>query len=171
MGKAMEYHAEVLRGGVWHPRIPDWRDLAATLLVLGVVILVGAGAHQMVAPFVAQHQPEISLSPAALPLYTLRTVMRMLAALVASLIFTFTYATLAAKSRHAETVLIPMLDVLQSVPILGYLSFYGSLLRLAVSRQRARTGVCGDLRDLHEPSLEHGLQLLSVAPDHPQRSR
>ena len=50
-------------------------------------------------------------------------MMRMLAALVASLIFTFTYATLAAKSRRAETVLIPVLDVLQSVPILGYLSF------------------------------------------------
>ncbi len=119
----MEYHAEVLSGGVWHPRLPDWRDLASILLVLGVVILAGVGAHQMVTPFVAEHQPEISLSPAALPLYTLRTVMRMLAALVASLIFTFTYATLAAKSRRAETILIPMLDVLQSVPILGYLSF------------------------------------------------
>ena len=119
----MEYHAEVLRGGVWHQRIPSWRDLAAVLLVLGVVILVGIGAHQMVAPFVAEHQPEISLSPLALPLYTLRTVMRMLAALVASLIFTFTYATAAGKSRRAEMVLIPLLDVLQSVPILGYLSF------------------------------------------------
>ncbi len=49
--------------------------------------------------------------------------MRMLAALVASLIFTFIYATPAAKSRRAETVLIPLLDVLQSVPVLGYLSF------------------------------------------------
>jgi len=47
----------------------------------------------------------------------------MLAALAASLIFTFTYATPAAKSRRAETVLIPLLDVLQSVPVLGYLSF------------------------------------------------
>ena len=50
-------------------------------------------------------------------------MMRMLAALVASLIFTFTYATLAAKSRRTEMVLIPILDVLQSVPVLGYLSF------------------------------------------------
>ena len=49
--------------------------------------------------------------------------MRMLTALVASLIFTFTYATPAAKSRRAKMVLIPILDVLQSVPILGYLSF------------------------------------------------
>lgn len=78
----MEHHAEVLKGGVWHQRIPSWRDLAAMLLVLGTVILLGTGARQMVAPFVIAHQPEISLSPAALPFYTLRTVMRMLAALI-----------------------------------------------------------------------------------------
>ncbi len=119
----MEQHAEVLTGGNWQQRLPGWRDLIATLLVLGVVILLGIGTHQMVAPFAVEHQPEISLSPAALPLYTLRTVMRMLAAMVASLFFTFTYATLAGKSRRAEMVLIPILDVLQSVPILGYLSF------------------------------------------------
>ena len=47
----------------------------------------------------------------------------MFAALAASLVFTFTYATLAAKSRRAEMVLIPVLDILQSVPILGFLSF------------------------------------------------
>ena len=47
----------------------------------------------------------------------------MFAALAASFVFTFTYATLAAKSRRAEMVLIPMLDILQSVPILGFLSF------------------------------------------------
>jgi NitT/TauT family transport system permease protein len=116
------HHAQVLRGGTWHPQSPGWRDLAAPLLVLGVVILLGVGARQMLGPFTLAHQPPISLSPAALPLYTLRTVMRMLAALVASLLFTFGYATLAAKSRRAEMVLIPLLDVLQSVPILGYLS-------------------------------------------------
>jgi NitT/TauT family transport system permease protein len=119
----VEYHAEVLRGGIWRQRTLSWWDLAAVLLVLGAVILIGTGARQMVSPFVPAHQPAISLSPAALPMYTLRTVMRMLAALVASLIFTFTYATLAAKSRRAEMVLIPVLDVLQSVPVLGYLSF------------------------------------------------
>ena len=119
----MEHHAEVLKGGVWHQRIPSWRDLVAVVLVLAVLILIGIGARQMVAPLVTAQQPEISLSPTALPLYALRTTLRMLAALLASLIFTFTYATLAAKSRQAEMVLIPLLDVLQSVPILGYLSF------------------------------------------------
>ncbi|MFZ0694529.1 MAG: ABC transporter permease subunit [Alphaproteobacteria bacterium] len=119
----MEHHAEVLRGGVWHQRIPNWRDLIAVVLVLTILVLIGTGARQMVGPLVVAQAPQISLSPAALPFYALRTTMRMVAALAASLVFTFTYATLAAKSRRAEIVLIPLLDVLQSVPILGYLSF------------------------------------------------
>jgi NitT/TauT family transport system permease protein len=119
----VEQHAEVLIGGAWHQRIPTWRDAVATLLVLAIVILLGSGAHQMIAPLVTTQQPRISLSPAALPVYALRTTLRMLAALAASLIFTFLYATPAAKSRRAESVLIPLLDVLQSVPVLGYLSF------------------------------------------------
>src|SRR3974377_1479118 len=92
-------------------------------LLVAIIILLGAGARHMLSPLSAAHQPDISLSPTALPAYALRSTMRMLAALVASLVFTFTYATLAAKSRRAEMVLIPLLDVLQSVPILGYLSF------------------------------------------------
>jgi NitT/TauT family transport system permease protein len=58
-----------------------------------------------------------------LPYYALRTTMRMLLAIVCSIIFTLIYATLAAKSRRAEIVLIPLLDILQSVPILGFLTF------------------------------------------------
>jgi NitT/TauT family transport system permease protein len=119
----LEHHAELFGGGVWRPRRPNWRDLVALILFLGLVILFGSGAHQMLAPFTAAQQPEISLSPSALPNYALRTTMRMLAALVASLLFTFIYGTLAAKSRRAEMVMIPLLDVLQSVPVLGYLSF------------------------------------------------
>lgn len=119
----MEQHAQVLIGRPWRQRVPTWRDAVATLLVLAIVILLGSGARQMVAPLVTAQQPRISLSPAVLPGYALRTTMRMLAALVASLIFTFAYATPAAKSRRAETVLIPLLDILQSVPVLGYLSF------------------------------------------------
>ena len=91
----------------------------------------------------------------------------MLAALLASLIFTFTYATLAAKSRRAELVLIPLLDVLQSVPILGYLSFTVVFFVSPVSWKRAGTGTRGDLRDLYQPSVEHGVQLLPGAQNHP----
>ena len=102
---------------------PSFWDLAAILLVLGLIILFGHGAKQMVAPFKITNAPPISLSPWVLPTYAVRTTLRMLIALLASLIFTLIYATLAAKSRRAEIVLIPILDVLQSVPVLGYLSF------------------------------------------------
>ena len=102
---------------------PGWRDAVALAMVILIILLLGLGAQQMVGPFSATEQSEISISPLVLPYYALRTTMRMFAALGASLLFTFTYATLAAKSRHAEIVLIPLLDVLQSVPVLGYLSF------------------------------------------------
>jgi len=119
----LEQHAEILIGNPWHRRIPGWHDAVALFLVVAIVILLGLGVRQMVAPFTLSQQPVISLSPTALPAYALRTVIRMLAALVLSLIFTLTYATAAAKSRRAEMVLIPLLDVMQSVPVLGYLSF------------------------------------------------
>jgi NitT/TauT family transport system permease protein len=119
----MEQHAGIAHGGLSHPRAANWSDLVALALVFATIVLVGSGARQMTAPFAVTEQPEISLSPQALPFYALRTTMRMLAALTASLVFTFTYATLAAKSRRAEMVMIPLLDVLQSVPVLGYLSF------------------------------------------------
>jgi NitT/TauT family transport system permease protein len=77
----------------------------------------------MTLPITAPQSTVISLNYALLPSYALRTTLRMLAAMGASLLFTFTYATWAAKSRRAERVLIPLLDVLQSVPILGFLSF------------------------------------------------
>ena len=102
---------------------PGWRDGVAFAIVILIILLLGLGAQQMVGPFSVTEQLEISISPFVLPYYALRTTMRMFAALLASLLFTFTYATLAAKSRHAEIVLIPLLDVLQSVPVLGYLSF------------------------------------------------
>jgi len=119
----VEHHAEVLLGEVWNQRIPSWRDAVAVVLLLAIIMLLGSGARQMVQPFTLSQPSAITLAPAALPYYALRTTMRMLAALVASLFFTLTYATCAAKSRRAEMILIPLLDVLQSVPVLGYLSF------------------------------------------------
>jgi len=118
----MEQHAVVTRAGNLHPQA-NWSDLVALALLVAAIVLLGSGARQMTAPFAVLRQPEILLHPQALPLDALRTTMRMLAALAASLFFTFTYATLAAKSRRAEMVMIPLLDILQSVPVLGYLSF------------------------------------------------
>jgi NitT/TauT family transport system permease protein len=119
----LEHHAELLGGKSWRPRRTNWADLAALALIVAIILLIGSSARQMLAPLAAAQSPHISLSPAALPNYALRTTVRMLAALVVSLLFTLIYGTLAAKSRRAEMVLIPLLDVLQSVPVLGYLSF------------------------------------------------
>ena len=117
--------------------IPTRWDATAFLLVMGLVTLLAWGSRQMAVPYTPGEQIPLSLDPIHLPLYDLRTVLRMVAALVASLVFTFGYATVAAKSRRAEGVLVPLLDILQSVPILGFLSvtvtgfialFPGSLL-------------------------------------------
>ena len=116
----MSYRVQAMAGIGRDRRAWNWRDLAATVLVATMIVLLGLSARQMTAPFAAAQQPEILLSPLMLPIYALRTVTRMLAALLASLVFTFTYATLAAKSRRAEVILVPLLDFLQSVPILGF---------------------------------------------------
>ncbi len=107
----------------WPSRLrPNYWDLVALPLVLGLVALVAWGGLAMSARYQPGEVLEISLDPWQLPEYALRTVLRMGAALVASLTFSLAYAALAAKSRHAEKILIPVLDVLQSVPILGFLS-------------------------------------------------
>jgi len=98
-------------------------DLATVTLVFTVVAVLAIGVVGTFAPMsTIQAQPS-SLDPRLLPRYAVRSVLRMLAAMVASLVFTLTYGTLAAKSRRAGLVLIPLLDILQSVPVLGYLSF------------------------------------------------
>src|SRR6516162_3156642 len=104
-------------------RLPNLWDAAAIVCVFAVLIGMAQVARGTFAPITAPGAIEVSLDPANLPNYAVRTTLRMFAALVASLLFTFTYGTAAAKSRRAGLVLIPILDILQSVPILGYISF------------------------------------------------
>src|SRR5271168_3634416 len=107
----------------WPSRLrPNFWDLVALPLVLGLIALVVWGGMAMGAHYHIGETLPISLDPWRLPEYALRTVLRMAAALVASLVFSLGYAALAAKSRAAEKILIPVLDILQSVPILGFLS-------------------------------------------------
>lgn len=103
-------------------RLPNAWDWAAILCVLGALMGVAPAVRGTLAPLVTSGTP-IHLDPALLPYYAVRTTLRMFAALIGSFVFTFTYGTLAAKSRRAEMILIPLLDILQSVPILGFLSF------------------------------------------------
>src|SRR6185437_15088838 len=80
-------------------------------------------AHRVSVPWTPETEPAtISTDPSQLPYYAARSLLRMFAALGLSLVFTFVYATAAARLRRAEKVLIPLLDILQSVPILGFLS-------------------------------------------------
>jgi NitT/TauT family transport system permease protein len=119
----MTDHPYLAIGGAVRAYLPNRWDLVAAPLMLGALALAFIGVRQMQAPLEVVQEATLSLDPWNLPEYALRTTLRMLAGLVASLVFTFTYATLAAKSRRAGLVLIPILDILQSVPILGYISF------------------------------------------------
>jgi NitT/TauT family transport system permease protein len=106
---------QALRPNIW--------DAVALVLVVGVMVLIVYGGEQTTLPLSTLDTSPVSLDPTNLPAYALRTTMRMLLAIVCSIIFTLIYAALAAKSRRAEIVLIPLLDILQSVPILGFLTF------------------------------------------------
>ena len=95
----------------------DWLLLP---LVLCVIAAAAYGAMQMARPFVVGQPTPISLDIAELPYYLLRTILRMFTALGASLLFSFVFAAVASKWRAAEKILVPLLDILQSVPILGF---------------------------------------------------
>jgi NitT/TauT family transport system permease protein len=103
--------------------LPNHWDLIALAVILAVFAAVARAYHGISAPLPSPEAAAVSLDYSELPYDALRTTLRMFAALAASLVFTFTYATLAAKSRRWEMVLIPVLDILQSVPVLGFLSF------------------------------------------------
>jgi NitT/TauT family transport system permease protein len=119
-----------------------------------VDLIVGAGlaallfailrlGHDMNARAVSSHiNRAVSTNPGRLPYYAARSLVRMFIALGLSIGFTFVYATAAARLRRARTVLIPLLDILQSVPILGFLTitvtffvtlFPGSILGLELA--------------------------------------
>ena len=104
-------------------RLPNVWDIVAILCVVAALIGIAHVARGTLVPLDAPGAVAISLDPLNLPNYAARTTLRMFAALAASLLFTFTFATAAAKSRRAGLVMVPLLDILQSVPILGFLTF------------------------------------------------
>ena len=105
----------------WTRGLSRW-DALAILLTLGLIVFLAEASRNLLQPLAELQIAPLSLEPTYLPEYAARTTLRMLLALGLSLIFTFTYATLAAKSKRAEILLLPLLDILQSVPILGFIS-------------------------------------------------
>jgi NitT/TauT family transport system permease protein len=97
-------------------------DVLAFVVVIGLVVFLGETSRGLFAPLNQLQLSPISLDPWHLPEYAARTTFRMFAALALSLLFTLTYATWAAKSERAGKLLVPILDILQSVPILGFIS-------------------------------------------------
>jgi len=109
--------------GVW--RRPNLRlvDLIVFAALLALLFGLLRLAPALNAPFLPKTAPStVSTDPANLPYYAVRSLFRMFVALFISLVFTFVYATAAARLRRAEKVLIPVLDILQSVPVLGFLT-------------------------------------------------
>jgi NitT/TauT family transport system permease protein len=102
---------------------PNREDAIAFAILSGLAVLVFRTAEGVVAPLSSLDLEPVTLAPAHLPYYALRTVLRMFAALLASTVFTLVVATLAARSRRAGRLIVPALDILQSVPILGFLTF------------------------------------------------
>jgi NitT/TauT family transport system permease protein len=97
-------------------------DVIAFIVVIGLIAFLGEAARNLFIPLAQLDVTPISLDPVHLPEYAARTTLRMLAALALSMLFTLTYATWAAKSERAGKILVPLLDILQSVPILGFIS-------------------------------------------------
>jgi NitT/TauT family transport system permease protein len=97
-------------------------DLIAIVVVIGLLTFFAEASRGLFEPLAKLSAAPLSLDPVNLPFYAARTTLRMFAALALSLVFTFTYATWAAKSARAEKLLVPILDILQSVPILGFIS-------------------------------------------------
>lgn len=108
--------------GLAKSHYPNYWDIIALCFVLAILVLLAWGAHGMASPYHLGQPLHIRLEPEYLPYYAFRSVLRMALALLCSLLFTFIVGTAAAKSRHAERLIIPIIDILQSVPVLGYLS-------------------------------------------------
>jgi NitT/TauT family transport system permease protein len=117
--------------------LPDLAVILGVLALLGLIAHLGAEAMASFRP--PDVSPTISLDPRNLPDYAACSTLRMFIALGCSTLFTLIYGSMAAHNRRAERLLVPLLDILQSVPVLGFLSitvtgfialFPGSLLGL-----------------------------------------
>jgi len=98
-------------------------EVLAFFLVFAVFAFIAWGARQMVVPIDELTQTAITLDVINLPNYAMRTTLRMLIAVIFALLCALIYGTVAAKSRRLGPILISILDILQSVPVLGYIAF------------------------------------------------
>lgn len=120
-----EYKTRVEADPVMLPNI--W-DLIAFVLTVGVFFFLGQAMQDVAFGSEVIDNGRIDLSLSMLPTYAMLSVFRMFVALFFSLLVTFIFGTLAARSAVAERFIIPLVDVLQSIPILGYLTIAATVL-------------------------------------------
>jgi NitT/TauT family transport system permease protein len=105
----------------------------ADVIVLLALFALGFGLLELVPSLSSPLHPQtapttVSTDPAEIPYYAVRSLLRMFIGLLLSVVFTFVYATAAARLPRAEKILLPILDILQSVPVLGFLTVIASTL-------------------------------------------
>ena len=112
-------------------------DIAVFLFVFAAIYGVYAIGRTWLGP--VPPQVEISQSPRALPLYALYSLVRIGIAYALSLAFALAYGYVAARSRAAEVVLVPLLDILQSIPVLSFLP--GVMLAMVALFPHSQLGI------------------------------
>jgi NitT/TauT family transport system permease protein len=110
--------ARIFQVGQPTSRRAGWADV---IIVLGLFAVIYGGVRLALRAPAEIQGPTISLAPSALPRYAAFSVGRMAAAYALSLIFSLVYGHAAAHNPLAERILMPLLDILQSVPILSFL--------------------------------------------------
>lgn len=105
-------------------QIFNYWDIIISCLIIVIFASAAWSITQMNLPLDKIQNQVISLDVSYLPLYTFRSIIRMLLGLILSLWFTLTFGTLAARSLRAERIIIPLIDICQSVPILGFLTLF-----------------------------------------------
>ncbi|MDA8442970.1 MAG: ABC transporter permease subunit [Peptococcaceae bacterium] len=97
-------------------------DIFVLLFAFGLLSFLLTFGKDMRAPFFPGQTMQLDLNQALLPYYAGRSLVRMFLAYGLALLFTFVYARVAAYRPQARLVMLPMLDILQSIPVLGFLS-------------------------------------------------
>jgi NitT/TauT family transport system permease protein len=112
-------------------------DIAVFLFVFAAIFGVYAVGRSWLGP--VQPQAHISQNPRDLPLYALYSLVRISVAYALSLVFALAYGYIAASSRRAEIIMVPLLDILQSIPVLSFLP--GVMLAMVAIFPHSQFGV------------------------------
>ena len=156
--------------GGWVRLFSRW-DILAVLLILGLLVFLGEASRHLFEPLADLQRTPPSLDPANLPEYAARTTLRMLVAMALSLLVHLHLCDAGGEEQAGRTHprSAARYPAIGADP--GLHLGHRRVLHGARSRARAGRRIRGDLRDFHQPGLEHGVQLLPVAAHGADRAR